>query len=114
MPNLSKLERTFLFHWRVLADGAPEPSQEYRFAPPRRWRFDFAWRHVKVAVECQGGTWTRGRHSRGGGMSRDYEKHNAATAAGWRVFYCTTDMLETDPAAFVDVVRAAVLNLKAA
>ena len=23
--------------------GLPLPEQQYRFAPPRRWAFDFAW-----------------------------------------------------------------------
>ena len=67
----------------------PEPTTEYRFAPPRKWRFDFSWPAVKVALEVEGGVFVAGRHSRGSGMVKDMEKYNAATLAGWRVFRVT-------------------------
>lgn len=102
----STLERTFAFYWRALADDLPEPEREYRFAPPRRWRLDYAWPAHLVAVELQGGTWVRGRHSRGRGQSQDYEKHNAATLLGWKLLYFTSDMLTADPHAVVEDVRA--------
>lgn len=104
---MTDLEALFLFHWRALTCG-PEPEQEYRFHPTRRWRFDFAWVDARVAVECEGGTWTRGRHTRGGGFEKDCEKYNSATAMGWRVFRVTSGMLTKDPAAFVDMVYRAV------
>ena len=50
---------------------------------------------ARVAVEVEGGTWGRGRHSRGGGYSADCEKYNAAVAAGWAVFRVTGDMITT-------------------
>lgn len=28
---------------------------EYRFHPTRKWRFDFAIPHIKVAIEIEGG-----------------------------------------------------------
>lgn len=102
------LERAFAFYWRALADGLPEPEREVMFARPRRWRFDFAWPAQRVAVECDGGTYTGGRHTRGDGYRRDAEKLNAAAALGWRVFRVTADMLRDDPHGIVDMVRAAV------
>lgn len=63
---------------------------EYRFHPVRRWRFDCAWLAQRVALEVNGGLWTRGRHSRGMGQEADYEKHAAATLLGWRVFWAST------------------------
>jgi very-short-patch-repair endonuclease len=102
------LERAFAFYWRALADGLPEPEREYRFASPRRWRFDFAWPAQRVAVECDGGTYSGGRHTRGDGYRRDAEKLNAAAALGWRVFRVTADMLRDDPHGIVDMVCAAV------
>ena len=104
---MSDLERSFAFYWRLLAPDAPEPEREYRFHPVRRWRFDFAWEASKVAVECEGGVWVRGRHVRGSGFRKDCEKYNAATALGWRVFRVTPGMLDEDPEAFVSKVQEA-------
>lgn len=63
----------------------PMPVTEHRFHPTRRWRFDYAWPEKMVAVEVQGGIWTRGAHSRGVGLTRDYAKLNEAQAMGWIV-----------------------------
>jgi hypothetical protein len=63
----------------------PEPVREYEFHPDRKWRFDFAWPDRKVAAECEGATWSRGRHTRGAGFQADCEKYNAAAVMGWRV-----------------------------
>lgn len=75
--------------------GFHEPVAEYRFAPPRRWRFDWAWPEAKVALESDGGTWLPGggRHNRGKGFLNDMEKGNRATALGWRVFHATPQTL---------------------
>ena len=80
----SGLEETFA--WWVRAEGLPEPVREHRFAPPRRWRFDFAWPDELVAVEIEGLTRTGGRHQRMGGFERDAEKYEAALVRGWRVY----------------------------
>jgi hypothetical protein len=66
--------------------GLPAPVRELRFAPPRRWRFDYAWPELFVAVEKEGGVYTRGRHTRGAGYADDMEKYNAATRLGWALF----------------------------
>src|SRR5687768_16750315 len=42
-----------------VAHGIEHPMAS---TPARRWRFDFAWPELKVAVECDGGTFTGGRH----------------------------------------------------
>lgn len=67
--------------------------REYRFAPPRRWRFDLAWPERRIAVEVEGGTWSGGRHVRGGGYRRDVDKYNEAARLGWAVFRVTADMV---------------------
>lgn len=69
-------------------------EREYRFHPSRRWRFDFAIPEHMVAIEIEGGTWARGRHTRGDGYEKDCEKYNTAAFLGWRVFRFTTGMVE--------------------
>jgi len=65
--------------------GLPAPEREYRFDPKRRWRFDFAWPSLRIAVEIEGGVWIRGRHVRPVGYLGDLEKYNRAVVLGWRV-----------------------------
>lgn len=66
--------------------GLPVPVPEVRFAPTRRFRFDWAWPdHGKLACEIDGAIWTGGRHTRGAGFERDMEKLNLALLHGWRV-----------------------------
>ena len=78
-PPLSIDQR--FFEWHRL----PVPIAEYTFASPRKFRFDFAWPEQKVALEIDGGIWSRGAHGRGWGIARDQEKGNLAATLGWRV-----------------------------
>lgn len=65
--------------------GLPAPEFELEFHPTRKWRFDIAWPDKRVAVEVEGGVWSKGRHVRGSGFIKDMEKYNAAVALGWRI-----------------------------
>ena len=89
--NKSSIELDLLFQIRALE--LPEPEQEYRFHPVRKWRFDFAYPDKLLAIEVEGGTWTSGRHTRGPGFEKDCEKYNAAVMLGWRVLRYTTGMI---------------------
>ena len=77
----------------IRASGFPEPEPEYAFARQlgRRWRFDFAWPALMLAVEVDGGSWVPGggRHTRGAGFEADHDKFNRATLLGWRVLRFT-------------------------
>lgn len=86
---------TFDVLWRALAPHAPAPWAEYRFTTARRYRFDYAWPAERVAVEVDGGQWQPygGRHAR----DADREKHNLATAEGWRVLHFSTQQLLDEP-----------------
>lgn len=85
----------------------PETEREVRFDKKRRWRFDFTLGE-RVAIECNGGTWVRGRHNRGSSIEKDYEKLNAAQAAGWIVLQFTSDML--DDVRYVEEIIDAALT----
>lgn len=84
----------------------PPVTREFRFAPPRLFRFDFAFVQERVAVELDGGAWSGGRHVTGKGFQRDCEKLNLATLRGWRVLRYTSDMIEGDPAACLRQIEA--------
>lgn len=102
----STLERTFLHYLRILAPELPEPTQEHQFAPPRKWRFDFAWIEQKVAVEIEGMSYNIGRHQRTAGYAADCEKYNQALCEGWKVLRYTGKMLTDNPQMCIDQVRA--------
>jgi len=67
--------------------GLPECTFEHKFHKTRKWRFDMAFLEDMIAIEVQGGVFSGGRHSRGAGMRKDYEKHNQAVLYGWRMIY---------------------------
>ncbi|MEX3555278.1 MAG: hypothetical protein VB131_01155 [Burkholderia gladioli] len=100
---MSKLEETFALHCR--AARLQEPVREYRFDASRRWRFDFCWPDVGVAVEIEGGIWSGGRHTRGSGFEADAVKYNAAAMQGWRVLRFTGGMVRSG-AAIATVIEA--------
>ncbi len=84
--------------YHIQVSGLPQPKQEYKFLPGRRFRFDFAWPDLMIAAEVEGGTWAGGRHVRGDGYERDCQKYNLATFAGWRVYRFTTGMVNSGEA----------------
>lgn len=110
-------------HLRVMElahDRWPSFVEELRFAPPRRFRFDFASKEVMVAIECEGGGYSRqvrcnhcgqlivrilksgqiakvyegGRHNTGKGAENDMEKYNLAAFLGWTVLRYTGNMIK--------------------
>lgn len=100
---MSALEDLFALH--VRAAKLPDPTPEHRFAPPRKFRFDFCWPDRLIAVEIDGGTWTKSRHTTGSGFERDCEKTNLAALAGWRVFRFTGGMVRSG-AAIATIIEA--------
>jgi hypothetical protein len=69
--------------------GYPAPVPEYEFAKPRRYRFDLCWVEKGVALEFEGGVYSRGRHVRPAGYENDCEKYSEAAVRGWRVLRAT-------------------------
>lgn len=83
MPRLTD------FALQCYAVGLETPVSEHRFHSTRRWRLDFAWPSLRLAVEVDGGGFIAGRHSRGTGITKDCEKFAEATALGWRIVRVT-------------------------
>jgi very-short-patch-repair endonuclease len=92
MKRESQLERDLAA--QIALYNLPAPMREHRFCD-RGWRFDFAWPDRKLAAECEGGIWTRGRHTRGLGVEADCRKYNTAAIAGWTVLRFTSSMVRT-------------------
>lgn len=88
----SQLEESVLN--RIRWAGMEMPEREFRFHPQRRWRFDFAWPDRKLAVECEGGIFSFGRHTRGAAYSKDCEKYNQSALLGWTVLRYTIKNLD--------------------
>ncbi len=80
---MSAGEELLSFHIR--AAKLWPPVREYQFHAIRKWRFDFAWPDIWLAVEIEGGVWTGGRHTRGKGFIDDCKKYNEASLMGWTV-----------------------------
>ena len=87
----------------------PRPIRELQFAKPRKWKFDFAWPGLLLALEVEGGVWSGGRHTRGSGFLGDIEKYNEAVLLKWRLLRCTPK--EMNDGTVLELLRRASLNL---
>ncbi len=102
--SASQLEAELALQIKAL--GLPEPIREYQAIKGRKFRFDFAWLEQRLLVEVNGGTYTKGAHSTGRGIARDYEKANLATLDGWRVL--SFDGKSVKDGTAVEVIRKAL------
>ena len=102
----SRSEHEELFAMQLKAAKLRGWEREVVFAPPRRWRFDFAHCIYKLAVEIDGAIWVQGRHNRGAGAEKDMEKMNQAILSGWRCFRFSPRMVAEGEA--LRVIEAAI------
>lgn len=95
--KVSQLER--LFEFQILTANLPKPEREFRFFPIRKWRFDFAYPSLHLAVEVEGGSWmAKGGHTTGKGFEEDCEKYSVAAVLGWRVIRATGKQVKSGQA----------------
>lgn len=73
------------FRLQLRANKIDDYTLEHKLHPARRWKFDIAFEWAKIAVEIEGGVFTRGRHTRPMGFMADCEKYNTAALMGWKV-----------------------------
>ena len=91
-------------------------EREYVFHDTRRWRLDFAWPELKLAIEVEGGVHTGGRHVSAVGFEADCAKYNAAAICGWTVLRVTGDQVRSGYAvgAIQDWLSADAMRLRLA
>ena len=72
-------------------DNNQELHLEHTFHPTRKWRFDYAFPKLMVAVEYEGlfAASKKSRHTTIKGFTEDAEKYNEAAILGWRVLRIT-------------------------
>jgi very-short-patch-repair endonuclease len=80
---------------QMRAAKLPTPIRECRISEERRWRCDFVWPTLGLIVEVEGGVFSGGRHTRGLGFTKDCEKYNFATLAGYSVLRVTPEHIKT-------------------
>ena len=85
---------------------------EHRFHPVRMWRFDFAIPELKIAIEVEGGFFSKGvsGHSSGKMAREDMEKYNTAALLGWRLLRLMPEQLDNQ--ATFDVIASMILQVK--
>ena len=87
-------------------------EREYKFHPTRRWRFDLADPERMIAIEIEGGVWSKGRHVNPQGFINDCEKYAEANLLGWTVLRFPSGWVESG-LALVYVERAVTLDTDA-
>lgn len=105
-----KQPKTDIFTSICKSDLKIEVVKEYKFHPTRKWRYDYAVPEYKIALEVEGGVWTKGRHTRPQGFLGDIEKYNAGTLLGWRIFRVTPDELYSNKT--LNLLKQAISALK--
>jgi len=75
-----------LFAFQLDSAGLTGYIREYQAIPGRKFRFDFAFVAERLLVEINGGTYSKGAHSTGTGIARDYEKIRLGQVCGWTVY----------------------------
>lgn len=86
----SHLEQAFLRQWLKMFPEFP-PETQHMFHDTRKWRFDFYWPVIRLAVEIQG---FGPGHTSKKGMYNDANKNNAALSMGIVTVYFTSIHLE--------------------
>lgn len=73
-------------------------TRELKAIPGRLYRIDVAFEAEKLAVECMGGVWQQGRHTRGAGYTSDCEKACLLAIEGWHYMPVTSGQIESGEA----------------
>lgn len=83
---------------------------EFYFSTDREFRFDYALPGYKIAIEQNGGIWSKGNsgHSSGKGIQRDMDKTALAGSLGWTVISRSPEQMLTEET--LNFIRNAIKN----
>lgn len=70
-------------------DTGYQLEEEYQFHPLRKFRFDWCFKEIKLAIEYNGIMSEKSRHTSITGYSMDMNKLNLAQSDGWTVLQYT-------------------------
>lgn len=84
-----------LLHIKASEVVTEEPVPEHRFHKTRKWRFDFAFPYLKIAVEYEGIYSSRSGHRMLLVFVKNCEKYNEANIEGWLLLRFSADMVRS-------------------
>lgn len=99
---MSELSDTLSFQLKALKI---EHQREANLVPGRRFRTDI-FIPPAIVAECDGATWTGGRHTRGQGVEDDCTKQNLLVTLGYRPMRFTKQQIKSGKA--VEWIQAAM------
>lgn len=82
-----------LQYWSI--EKSVELAHEFKFDDVRKWKFDWAFPSLKIAIEYEGIFSKKSRHTSIKGYQGDIEKYNKAALLGWRVIRVTAKDYKT-------------------
>lgn len=90
-------DQYFMF-FRLIRENPsiPDPVEEFKFHPTRKWRIDLCWPEQKLALEIEGGTFMDKGGHRGSikGYVKDMEKYNTLSILGYSLLRFTPQQME--------------------
>ncbi len=99
--QISQAEESFFLAMRAFKH--PIPEREFRFLKNRKFRFDFAWPGMMIALEVEGGIYKGGRHTSINGFETDCIKYALAAQNGWTVYrFSTGQVLDGTALIFIE------------
>lgn len=91
-------ELQYPMFFKLIGDNPsiPDPVEEFKFHPTRKWRIDICWPEQNLALEIEGGTYMKsgGGHRSISGYHSDMEKYNAISIHGFSLLRFTTKQME--------------------
>jgi hypothetical protein len=104
----SKGEQAFALHCQVKLHPCNQPVREHVFHPTRKWRIDFSWPHLKLAVEIESSV-----HRIKSRFASDIPKYNELQKQGWTLLRYTRQMVEAGTAIddVIEVMRLAGVHI---